>query len=144
MKYFIKKAVKGIPDRSKISPIPTERGQWEFGVHKHEAKRAGLHYDLRLGDKKTEKAYSWAIRHWPKPGEKRLAIRQPDHTIPYMDWTGTIPEGYGAGEVSLTQRGKANIKASKDKIHFKTGRENYTLVQTDGNNWLIIHHKINP
>jgi len=41
-----------------------------------------------LGDPEAKKAYSWAIRHWPAPGEKRLAIRQPDHTMAYINFSG--------------------------------------------------------
>lgn len=142
MKYFVKQAedAKGIPDRKAISPIPTDVvGRWPMSVQKHYANRAGKHYDLRLGDEKSKKAYSWAIRYWPKPGEKRLAIRQPDHTIPYMSWQGTIKKGYGAGKVKLVQRDYVDIDTAPKKINFHDQGTDYTLINTDGNNWLILN-----
>ena len=142
MKFFkTKKKALGIPDRNKKSTIPVfKNGQWEFGVQEHLAGKAGLHYDLRLGNPEDKKAYSWALRYMPKPGEKRLAIRQPDHTIPYMGWQGTIPKGYGAGTVDVKYRGKANIQvASPSKINFVVDNTKFTLLKTDGDSWLLLN-----
>jgi hypothetical protein len=59
MEHRNKPNVLGIPDLSKKSTIPTlAEKEWEFAVHEHHAKRAGLHYDLRLGDPTRQKAYS--------------------------------------------------------------------------------------
>ncbi len=145
MKYFIKQAALGIPDRKVKADIPImENKQWEYGVHEHQARRAGKHYDLRLGDPKTKKAHSWVIRYWPKPGEKRLAIRQPDHTMKYMDFEGNIPEGYGAGDVKLRARGKATIQSSsQDKINFTNKGTKYTLIKTKDDSWLILNRDKN-
>ncbi len=141
MRYFIKQAALGIPDRKARSKIPVVTdGQWEYGVHEHHAHRAGKHYDLRLGDPETKKAHSWALRYLPKPGEKRLAVRQPDHTMKYMDFEGNIPSGYGAGDVKLHARGKAKIHSSApDKINFTNDGVKYTLIKTKDNNWLILN-----
>lgn len=131
----------GLPSKKLKAKIPIEHNEvWEFGVHEHNAKRAGKHFDLRLGNLKTNKAYSWALRYWPKPGEKRLAIRQPDHTIPYMDWSGDIPKGYGAGKVKIKYRGKAGIhKSSPSKINFNVDKTKFTLIKTDKDNWLLLN-----
>lgn len=142
MKFFKKKEeVIGIPDRNKTSIIPTINDTtYEFGVQEHHANRAGKHFDLRLGDPKSNKAYSWAVRYWPKPGEKRLAIRQPDHTIPYMDWQGKIPTGYGAGTVKVKYRGQAAIqKSSPSKINFVVDSGKFTLIKTKGDSWLLLN-----
>jgi hypothetical protein len=141
MKYFHKQAALGIPDRKLRSKIPmVTDGQWDYGIQEHHAHKAGKHYDLRLGDAKNNKAYSWALRYLPKPGEKRLAIRQPDHTMKYMDFEGTIPEGYGAGEVKLHARGKASIHSSSPrKINFTNDGVKYTLIKTKDDSWLILN-----
>ena len=145
MKYFTKIAKEyapGIPKKGKISVIPSTTNQlWEFSVQEHDAKRAGLHYDLRLGDNNANKAYSWAIPKWPKPGEKRLAIRTNDHTIPYMDFIGTLPKGYGQGTVKRKYRGPALIKdSSEKKINFTHDKIPYTLIKTkDEKSWIILN-----
>ena len=140
-KKKLREEALGIPDRSLKADIPVhEDGQWEYGVQEHHALRAGKHYDLRLGDYEADKAYSWAVRHWPEPGEKRLAVRQPDHTIKYMGWEGNIPEGYGAGDVKVFQKGKAEIqKASPNKINFKVKDTQFTLLKTDNDRWLLLN-----
>ena len=144
MRYFTKTAgIIGIPDKKITSEIPqVENNEWEFAVQDHNANRAGKHYDLRLGDTKYGKAYSWAMRHWPKPGEKRLAIRQPDHTVKYMDWEGKIPKGYGAGTVKLDQRGKAAIHSSSPhKINFSVKEKQFTLIKTKDKKWLLLNRE---
>ncbi|WXG43842.1 MAG: zinc ribbon domain-containing protein [Promethearchaeati archaeon SRVP18_Atabeyarchaeia-1] len=51
-----------------------------FVLHEHRAKRAGLHYDLRL-EWDGQSVMSFAMRHSPptESGVKRLAIEQPLH-----------------------------------------------------------------
>ena len=62
-----------------------------------------------------------------------LAIQQPDHTERYIDFEGTIPAGYGAGEVSQAVRGEANIIYSEDgKIKFELDNRTYVLIHTGG------------
>ena len=70
MKYFAKLAKpktilpegnsQGIPDRESLSRYPevSEPITVPAVLHKHEAKRAGFHYDLRLVDPNTGKAHS--------------------------------------------------------------------------------------
>jgi DNA ligase D-like protein (predicted 3'-phosphoesterase) len=78
-----------------------------FVVHRHEARKAGLHYDLRLEIGGVLK--SWAFRKElpDKPSIKRLGIEQPDHELSYIDFEGVIEEGYGAGLVEIWDKEKS-------------------------------------
>jgi len=95
----------GIPEKGVIQPIRriTKPEDWEFVVHDHLAAKSGRHFDLRLGDVQEGHGHSWALRHWPGPGEKRLATMQSTHSLPYFDWSGKITEGYGAGDVAIAE-----------------------------------------
>ena len=142
MRYFIKQAVIGIPDRKVKSAIPllSTPQQWEFVIQEHKADKAGLHYDFRLGQ-----GLSWAGRRLPEPGEKQLFIRQPDHDVSYYDFSGTIPEGYGKGEVSVKERGKVEVlKSAPDKITFNyykgSATTKYSMIHMSGDDWLLVNH----
>lgn len=72
----------GIPDRGRLSdPIRLRAGKpIPWVVQKHEAERAGLHRDVRMGAPGLE---SWAVRKgMPAPGQKHLAVLQPVHCFP--------------------------------------------------------------
>jgi len=141
----------GIPDKRVTQPVPTSahgigdpKDTFEYVLQRHEAKRAGLHFDLRLGDPATGYGHSWAIRRFPKPGEKVLAVQQPTHTIGYFDFAGKIESGYGAGKVSKVERSKTEIIESSDnKIKFGlyrgSGPEEMNLIRTNGNYWLLLN-----
>lgn len=136
----------GLPEKGKTHPIrQVSQRKWPLGVQLHAADRAGKHFDLRIGDPETGHAHSWAMRKWPGPGESALAVRQGTHTIPYMSFKGTIPAGvYGAGKVERHRLEDVEIvSANPDKIVFNAypGRdtEEYALVKTDGNQWLLIN-----
>lgn len=135
----------GLPDKANI-PHPRKilgAEVWQRAVQKHEALRAGTHYDLRLIDPKTNEAHSWAVRSLPStPGEKVLAVQQPVHTGDYATWSGTIESGYGAGTVKLFLDDKVEVtKSEPGHILFNVYKTNgdterYALIQTNGNNWI--------
>lgn len=139
----------GIPDRDLFREFPKKAPPfWQFAVQKHEAERAGTHFDLRLAPNRH--AFSWALRKWPKPGEKALAILQPTHTRKYMTFEGVIPKGqYGAGRVSLHDQGKVRVieyRPGMIKFVRYKGKEaeEYVLVKTKDKRWLLINTSTVP
>jgi hypothetical protein len=139
----------GLPTKEKKSKVPKVKQPttWEYSVQKHEAKRAGTHYDLRLGNPDTGIAHSWALRYLPSPGEITLAVKQPDHTLNYMDYQGRIESGYGTGDVKLHSRNTAEITDATDsKINFNVydGKNNleYTLVKTLEDKYLLLNRTL--
>ena len=99
-----------------------------FTRQRHDAERAGLHYDYRIvvGDK----AYSWATkRELPEPGKAIILWEQPVHTADYaLSQRVEIPSGqYGAGTTTLDWIKKGTAKFNEDKI----------TVETKGSKFLI-------
>lgn len=135
----------GLPSKESRHPVRKVAAPevWEFSLQHHLAEKAGPHYDVRLGDPETGHAHSFAMRkEWPKPGEVRLAIPQPTHSIPYMDFKGFIAEGYGKGKVELPRREQTEVvSSSPDHIRFNlySGKntEEYLLRKTDDKRWLL-------
>jgi bifunctional non-homologous end joining protein LigD len=89
----------------------------KFIVVKHEAKRAGLHYDLRF---EMPNSNLWASFAVPKgvptePGKKVLAVRTHDHTKEEALYLGTIRQGYGAGKLSKWDSGNCTVKKFEDR-----------------------------
>lgn len=115
-----------------------------YMVHRHDAKRAGLHYDLRLEDDGVLK--SWAIPKGMPTSRKHLAIKTPDHALSYGKWEGTIKSGYGAGDVKIDTSGKYKT-LSKDskkwKFEILSGKYKgvWTLTKWKNDKWLIIPNK---
>ena len=138
----------GIPDRQNFPTIRavSKPESWQFVVQEHHADKAGKHYDLRLGDPTSGHGHSWALRYWPAPGEKRLAIHQPVHTIKYFDFQGEITDGYGKGKVTTFKRGKAEIVESGQRvikflIPEGSRMTEFVLVKTSEKNWLLVSKK---
>ena len=135
----------GIPHKTVKHPIPAVKRPdiWQFGLHEHHSEGgAGLHFDLRLGHPASGHAHSWAMKHWPKPGEARLAVQQPTHTIKYMDFQGRIESGYGKGQVNLARRDRTEITSSNQNhvrfnLYTGKGQEEYLLHRMDGDQWLL-------
>jgi hypothetical protein len=138
-------AVKGIPDRSHFEPIPKANNSlWTLNIQHHLARRAGPHFDIRLGDGSSH-AFSWASRRLPASGEKVLAVEQPTHTAEYMGFSGEIAEGYGAGTVKSQILEKVEVLDAKpDKITFNRYKggsvERYALIRTNGKEWVFYNY----
>lgn len=81
-----------------------------YVIHEHHAKRAGLHYDLRIEIDGVLR--SWAMRKEPPTVKnvKRLCIPQPDHELSYADFEGEISQGYGAGVVKIWDKGACELE----------------------------------
>ena len=135
----------GLPNRKVTTDLPEFTGTrvWHYAVQEHMANRAGKHYDLRLGDPRSMVAHSWAVpkARFPEPGKPLLAVRQPDHTIPYMDFTGVISSGYGAGHVKKVDRGPVHVTSSaKDSVRFEHSDGRRFLLRRVGEKlWLFIN-----
>tara|TARA_Y100000310_G_C20691081_1_gene822259 strand:+ start:2289 stop:2678 length:390 start_codon:yes stop_codon:yes gene_type:complete len=81
----------------------------KYVIHRHLAKTAGEHWDLRI--KKGPVLKSWAIpkHRMPEKGERLYAIQTPDHSLVWYNFKGTIEDGYGKGKVEIFEQGKCNI-----------------------------------
>lgn len=88
----------------------------------------------------------WAFRK-PLPeevGTKRLGIEQPDHHTSWLNFEGTIEDGYGAGTLKIWDKGKINDFNVKENQKFvgtfvgKRVKGKYVLVRSDKlNGWLF-------
>jgi bifunctional non-homologous end joining protein LigD len=117
----------------------------EYVIHEHLAERAGRHLDIRI--KYGNKAVSWAvpmkgkrlgIDSMPTPGEKWLAVRQPDHQTAYMSFEGEIPSGLGKGTVKIWDKGIADVlKVENGNVHIRfygpKAKGDYVIVDTKRN-----------
>ena len=101
------------------------------------------HYDVRLGDPRTGIAHSWATRYLPEPGKSVRIIPQPDHVLPYMDFSGEIKSGYGKGKVALPVREKAEVyHVDPGKVRFNVykgqGQEEFAIVRAK-DHWRLVN-----
>ena len=81
---------------------PPSNSEILFTRQRHEADKAGLHWDYRLVH--DDKAYSWATKkELPTPGKSIILFEQPVHDREYaLSKKVIIPKGeYGAGITTL-------------------------------------------
>jgi superfamily II DNA or RNA helicase len=145
----------GIPEM-KISELPTVKKPevWEFSAHPHATIRAKgrQHIDLRLGNPSTGIAHSFVLpkARVPDPGEMVQVIPTVDHTVPYMDFVGDLPPGYGHGTVTKGRRTKAEVyhadpgDEAGTKLRFnlydEASPEEFS-VRKDGQGRFFLHNK---
>ena len=116
-----------------------------FGVQRHDADRAGLHYDLRL--ERDGMLKSWSMPKGMPTNKRHLAIATPDHKMSWLKFEGDIPEGdYGAGNVKLDSKSTYKTVSYKPKkwvFYVNSGKYQgkYTLVHWKDNKWLISRNK---
>lgn len=108
-----------------------------FILIKHEALRAGLHWDLRFKIPGKQDWDSYAIRKGiPTGSEKRMAIRTTIHTEEEALYLGKIPPGeYGAGELFKWDSGSCEI------LRYEPGR--HIVIRFHGSKIYGIYHFIN-
>jgi hypothetical protein len=141
--------IPGIPSRKNYGdPLAKlEPGHLlDFVIHEHKADKAGLHYDVRLGNESLG-LFSWATKKsFPKPGERIALFQQPLHSHAYGKFEGEIKSGYGKGKVDIKESGKVLVtKVTDDTIHFTKAHtrypERFVLVKpkNDTKQWLFIN-----
>jgi bifunctional non-homologous end joining protein LigD len=127
-----------------------------YVVHRHHATR--LHWDVRLEMRGV--LASFAVPQGPPlvAGKRRLAVHTEDHPIEYLTFHGVIPDGYGAGTMTIWDEGTYDLllekpgsggKGGELKIQFHGTRlvGEYVIVQTtahEGRDWLMIMHGVPP
>lgn len=139
----------GLPDPrdfGDLSKLPEDFVDWI--IQKHIARRAGKHYDVRLGTPETG-LFSWSTRKdLPEPGGKSRLVMQPIHEYSYGSFQGVLPGGYGAGTVSIEDKGKVlitHVDPDKGQINFTLAHrkfpERFTLVRStkDPRAWYLIN-----
>jgi len=135
----------GIPSKTRIPSLPKIEGaprRMQFSIQRHDADRAGTHYDVRLGDPETGDAHSWAVKHVPEPGKGTYAPIQPGHTLEYQGFSGRIETGYGSGKVKSERLEPAEVISSSDnEVRFMLPEtrhgEQFVLKRQGGKMWTL-------
>jgi len=129
----------------------------KFIITEHNAKKAGLHKDLRFQIPKSSNWASFACRKDIPltTGKKILAVRTNDHSEKEALFIGTIESGYGAGELKKWDSGSCVIEKyspSHIVVNFKGSKIKgiYHLINTGvidkdykKSNYLFFKGKIN-
>src|SRR5438093_50495 len=103
--YQRKRDFKRTPEPKGRQPkaVPSRR----YVVHRHHATR--LHWDVRL--EMHGVLASWAVPQGPplEGGKRRLAVHTEDHPLEYLTFHGVIPDGYGAGTMTIWDEGTYDL-----------------------------------
>lgn len=124
----------------------------KFVLHKHNADRAGIHYDLRIKNPETNLVWSWALPKSEIPTDNKvyLAILTHDNSKPsILNFSGTIEkDNYGSGTIEIEDSGECIInKWLPNMISFTVKKSkkligSYHLIMTQQpNQWLFIKSK---
>ncbi|MDO8506642.1 MAG: DNA ligase D [Candidatus Limnocylindria bacterium] len=142
--YQRKRDFERTPEPKVKRPKATEVRR--YVVHRHHATR--LHWDVRL--EMHGILASWAVPQGPplEPGKRRLAVHTEDHPLEYLTFHGVIPDGYGAGAMTIWDEGTYDLlkdSPNEYKVRFHGTRLDgeWVLVQTkqnEGRDWLMIKH----
>ena len=142
--YQRKRDFKRTPEPKGKKPKATPARR--YVVHRHHATR--LHWDVRL--EMHGVLASWAVPQGPplEGGKRRLAVHTEDHPLEYLTFHGVIPDGYGAGTMTIWDQGTYDLikdSPSEYKVAFHGTRleGEWVLVQTkqnEGRDWLMIRH----
>lgn len=113
-------------------------------IQRHDAKRAGLHWDLRISHEDgPSDQLSWVLPkvRLPNVNETCLAIQVEDHPWSYRRFEGTIESGYGEGTVELLYAGDIEVtRWETNAISFVYQGRGFALRKT-GDKWFIIGKK---
>lgn len=114
-----------------------------FVVQKHDAIRAGLHYDFRL--EKDGVFKSWVIPKLAQQQRCKLAIQVADHSEECAYFEGNYGPGYGEGSIKVWDQGTYELVSEnwgkwKIILHGKRLTGNFTLVRKKGSteHWFLI------
>lgn len=114
-------------------------------IQEHDAKRAGLHWDLRISyEDGPSEQLSWVLPkvRLPSVMETSLAIQVEDHPWSYRDFEGTLESGYGAGTVKLIHAGPVEVtRWETNAISFIYAGRGFALKKNTGDKWFIIGKK---
>lgn len=135
--------IPGLPDRRNYGNLSLLKPQQVYTLLRqlHNAHRAGLHTDFRIGSPQLG-LYSWAApKDLPAANQKHLFITQPLHTYAYKDFTGPIKSKYGMGTVQKIQQSPVVIlQNTGNKIKFTRGNKRnstiYSMIKTRNGNWI--------
>lgn len=101
-----------------------------FVRQKHDAKRAGLHFDYRIVI--DDKAFSWASRkEFPEVGKPTILWEQPVHDAKYATTPSiVIPEGqYGAGTQVIDYAQKGSSQTINNDYHLELNNGDRFLIK---------------
>jgi len=89
----------GIPDKKNFGDPSKLADIVDMFVQRHDARRAGEHYDYRVGSPETG-LLSWATKptELPEPGQKRFMRQQPVHSHWYGDFETACDDYQGVAD----------------------------------------------